>query len=135
MVKLPFDVLETASSEEKPTSEKSPLTMDVPPKSLPPSIPPTLGLPSPDWSEASDSLESDWFRDSLMSFSRSRLICAVTVVFSKPVFRAVVAACLMDRPMVAAMAMMVTMMMTSMLRPLFLVTLFHAFFTTNMMFP
>ena len=49
--------METASSEEKPTSEKSPLTMDVPPKSLPPPIPPTLGLPSPDWSEVSDSPE------------------------------------------------------------------------------
>ena len=81
----------------------------------------------------SELLESDF--DSLMSLLRSRLICAVMVVFSNPLLRAVVAACRMDRPMVAAAAMMVTITMISMLRPLFLVTLCHAFFTTNMMIP
>ena len=42
------------------------------------------------------------------------------------------AACRMDRPIVAAAAMMVTMTMMSILRPLLRVTLFHAFLTTNM---
>ncbi|MFZ3481237.1 hypothetical protein ACMEZ0_08415 [Bifidobacterium adolescentis] len=84
--------------------------------------------------EASDESESDLdcSRDSEMSLPRSRLICAVTVVLSNPLLLAVAAACRMDRPIVAAAAMMVTMTMMSILRPLLRVTLFHAFLTTNM---
>ncbi|WP_270295487.1 hypothetical protein [Bifidobacterium adolescentis] len=56
----------------------------------------------------------------------------IAEVLSNPLLLAVAAACRMDRPIVVAAAMMITMTMMSILRPLLRVTLFHAFLTTNM---
>lgn len=69
--------------------------------------------------------------EALISLLLSTLICPVTLVFSRPVSLAVFADCRMERPIVAAAAMIATMMAMSMLRPLLRITLFQAFLNTN----
>ena len=83
----------------------------------------------PDASDESD--EPEPLRISLIALERSKLICAVMVVFSSPLSRVLTAAWRIDRPMVAAAAMIATMMAMRILRPLLRMTLRHALRITN----